>query len=234
MNNIKKLSFYSGFHKATLILSISLMIVFFNSCLNYYQEVKLYPDGSGKMHIDYWMKFINEESEKVAENLGIFNADSIKSEFQSSYTKIENVVVYRDSTDSTTHALIDFSFNHIDSLNKTKAFAESRFSFQEKTGGQVNFSQFVPPIATGFGIDASSLNVTYKYNISGEIISHNAHQVSGKLLTWHYKLSEIGGGKTILVTFQPYKLKETPLWIFILSGAVLLLVLFFLLKKRKN
>jgi len=234
MNNIKKYSNTSKFHKANFSLSIILISILFNGCLNYYQEVNLYPDGSGKMHIDYWMKFLNEESEIVAENLGIFNADSIKSEFQSRYTKIEDVVVYRDSTDSTTHALIDFSFDHIDSLNKTKVFAESRFSFSKKMGGQVDFSQFIPPIATGFGIDASSLNVTYKYNISGEIISHNAHQISGKSLTWHYKLSEIGGGKTITVTFQPYKLKETPIWIFFLSGAVLLLVLFFLLKKRKN
>ena len=234
MNIIKKSFFGFGLYKTILTLFILIITISLNSCLNYYQEVKLYPDGSGKMHVDYWMKFVNEESKIVAENLGIFNADSIRSEFQSRYTKIENVVVYRDSTDSTTHALIDFSFNHIDSLNKTKVFAESRFSFREKTNGQVDFSQFIPPIATGFGIDASSLNVTYKYNISGEIISHNAQQISGKSLTWHYKLSEIGGGKTITVTFQPYKLKETPMWIFFLSGAVLLLVLFFLLKKRKN
>ena len=234
MNYIKKSFFNSEFNKVIFSLLIILISILFNGCLNYYQEVNLYPDGSGKMHIDYWMKFLNEESEIVAENLGIFNADSIKSEFQSRYTKIEDVVVYRDSTDSTTHALIDFSFDHIDSLNKTKVFAESRFSFVEKIGGQVDFSQFIPPIATGFGIDASSLNVTYKYNISGEIISHNAHQISGKSLTWHYNLSEIGGGKTITVTFQPYKLKETPMWIFFLSGAVLILVLFFLLKKRKN
>ena len=215
-----------------LILLISPIL--FTSCLNYYQEVKLYPDGSGEMHIDYWMKFINEESEKVAENLGIFNPDSIKSEFQSEFLKLETVSVYRDSTDSTTHALIDFSFNHIDSLNHTKLFAESRFSFQEKDNDQVDFSQFLAPIATGFGIDAGKFNVTYKYTISGEISSHNAHEVSGKTLTWHYSLSEIGGGKTISVTFQPYKLKETPTWIYYLSGAVLLLVLFFLLKKRKN
>ena len=234
MNIIKKSFFDFGLYKTILTLFILIITISLNSCLNYYQEVKLYPDGSGKMHVDYWMKFVNEESKIVAENLGIFNADSIRSEFQSRYTKIENVVVYRDSTDSTTHALIDFSFNHIDSLNKTKVFAESRFSFREKTNGQVDFSQFIPPIATGFGIDASSLNVTYKYNISGEIISHNAQQISGKSITWHYKLSEIGGGKTITVTFQPYKLKETPMWIFFLSGAVLILVLFFLLKKRKN
>ena len=234
MNNNKKSSFRSYFFKIILILFILYIAISVNGCLNYYQEVRLYPDGSGKMHIDYWMKFVNKESEKVAEYLGIFNPDSIKSEFSSKYTKINDVAVYRDSTDSTTHALIDFSFSHIDSLNKTKVFSESRFSFKEKTGGQVVFSQFIPPIATGFGMDASNLNVTYSYIISGEIINHNANQVSGKTLTWHYKLSEIGGGKTISVTFRPYKLKETPTWIYYLSGAVLLLVLFFLLKKRKN
>ncbi|MCK7523721.1 MAG: hypothetical protein MZV64_41895 [Ignavibacteriales bacterium] len=101
--------------------------------MNYYQEVTLYPDGSGKMRIDYWMKFINEESEKVVDNLGIFNPDSIRSGFQSAYSKVENVNVYRDTTDFSTHAVIDISFNHIDSLNKTKVFAEYNFSFQEKT-----------------------------------------------------------------------------------------------------
>jgi LPXTG-motif cell wall-anchored protein len=232
MNNTKISLIKSN--KPFLLLMLFIMATIFNSCLNYYQEVTLYPDGSGKMRIDYWMKFINEESEKVVDNLGIFNPDSIRSGFQSAYSKVENVNVYRDTTDFSTHAVIDISFNHIDSLNKTKVFAEYNFSFQEKTQGQIVFSQFIPPIATGFGIDASTFNVTYQYTFSGEILSHNAHQVSGKTLTWRYSLSEIGGGKTISVTFQPYKLKETPTWIYILSGAVLLLVLFFLLKKRKS
>ena len=232
MNNVK-ISFIKS-NKTFLFLSLFFMVAVFNSCLNYYQEVTLYPDGSGKMRIDYWMKFINEESEKVVDNLGIFNPDSIRSGFQSAYSKVENVNVYRDTTDFSTHAVIDISFNHIDSLNKTKVFAEYNFYFQEKTQGQIVFSQFIPPIATGFGIDASTFNVTYQYTISGDVLSHNAHQVSGKTLTWRYSLSEIGGGKTISVTFQPYKLKETPTWIYILSGAVLLLVLFFLLKKRKS
>lgn len=234
MYNLKQFLKNPFIKKSLSFIIVCFSLVSFNGCLNYYQEVKLYPDGSGVMYIDYWMKFINEESEKVAVNLGIFNPDSIRSEFKSDFTIIKDVSVYRDTTDSTTHAVIDFSFNHIDSLNKTKVFAESRFSFKEKASGQVDFSQFLPPIATGFGIDASEFNVTYKYTIPGEIISHNAHEVSGKSLTWHYSLSEIGGGKTISVTFQPYKLKETPTWIYYLSGAVLLLVLFFLLKKRKN
>jgi len=228
--------FYPPYKTSVNIVQIILilLLIIFNGCLNYNQEVVLYPDGSGKMKIDYWMKFVNEESEKVVENLGIFNPDSIKSGFQSKHSQVENVTVFRDTTDSTTHAIIELSFNHIDSLNQTKVFAEYNFSFQEKTGGQIIFSQFIPPIATGFGIDASNYRVTYKYSIPGEIISHNANLVSGKTLTWQYNLSEIGGGKKISVTFQPYKLKETPTWIYILSGAVLLLVLFFLLKKRKS
>ncbi len=234
MINLKKLDYRYLLKKSISILFLVIITINLNGCLNYYQEVRLYPDGSGEMHIDYWMKFINEESEKVAENLGIFNPDSIKSVFQSPYILLKNVSVYRDTTDSTTHALIDFSFSHIDSLNKTKVFSESRFSFKKMANDRVEFNQFIPPIATGFGIDGSKFNVTYVYTIPGEILGHNANKVAGKSLTWHYKLSEIGGGKTISVTFQPYKLKETPTWIYYLSGAVLLLVLFFLLKKRKN
>ncbi len=234
MDISKTLNFFRSHYRTIVKFFLCILLVFQFGCLNYYQEVTLYPDGSGKMKINYWMKFINDESEKVVDNLGIFNPDSIKSGFQSAYSQVENVYVYRDTTDSSTHAVIDLSFNHIDSLNRTKVFAEYNFSFQEKTGGQIIFSQFIPPIATGFGIDATKFSVTYKYTIPGEILSHNANEVSGKSLTWRYNLSEIGGGKTISVTFQPYKLKETPVWIYFLSGAVLLLVLFFLLKKRKS
>jgi len=234
MNFSKALTFFRSLPTVRTRKVSFILLIFLNSCLNYYQEVTLYPDGSGKMKIDYWMKFVNEESAKVLDNLGIFNPDSIKSGFQSPYCHVENVNVYTDTTDYSTHAIIDLSFNHIDSLNKTKVFAEYNFSFQQKTDAQVIFSQFIPPIATGFGIDANTYNVTYKYIIPGEIISHNAKEVSGKSLTWQYNLAEIGGGKIITVTFQPYKLKETPVWIYILSGAVLILVLFFLLKKRKS
>jgi len=232
MNNNKISHLNSNKHYFLPLLF--LIIISLNGCLNYYQEVTLYPDGSGKMRIDYWMKFVNEENEKLVDNLGIFNSDSIRSGFQSNFSSVENVNVYRDTTDFTTHAVIDISFTHIDSLNKAKVFSEYKFSFVEKTGGQIVFSQFIPPIATGFGIDASTFSVAYKYIIPGDILSHNAHQVSGKSLTWSYNLSEIGGGKAISVTFQPYKLKETPIWIYFLSGAVLLLVIFFLLKKRKS
>jgi len=211
-----------------------LFILSLTGCLNYYQETKLYPDGSGTMHIDYWMKIMNPESEKVIESIGLFNADSIRNEFSSMYSKIENVVVFKDTTDSTTHAQIDLSFTHIDSLNKSTVFADAQFSFKEGAAGQIVFTQFIPPIATGFGIDARKFFVTYKYIFSGDIITHNAQEFSGRTLTWHYALSEIEGGKTISATFRPFKLKETPIWIYVLSGAVLLLVVFFLFSKKRR
>ncbi len=186
------------------------------------------------MHIDYWMMLPDDESTSVASKIGIFNPDSIKKEFSSEHSIVENVVVYKDTTDSTTHAIIDLTFTHIDSLNKTSAFSDSQFSFKEGAAGHIVFSQFIAPIATGFGIEGSNYFVSYEYIFSGDIITHNAHSSSGRTLKWQYALSEIGGGKTISVTFRPFKLKETPTWIFVLTGFVLLLVTFFLLRKKKS
>jgi len=219
--------------KLLFILIFCAFSLSFSGCLNYIQEVILYPDGSGEMHIDYWMKLPDKDSRNVANKIGIFNPDSIRNEFISAYSEINNIIVYTDSTDSTTHAIVDFSFIHIDSLNLTKAFADSRFSFKKEQSGEIMFSQTILPITTGFGIDASEYNVIYKYTFSGSIISHNAHSVNNRTLIWNYTLSDIGGGKTISVLFRPHKLKKTPDWIYMLTGAVLTLVIFFLFRKKR-
>jgi len=214
-------------------LLLVLILFYFTGCLNYVQEVTLYPDGSGKTRIEYWMKLPDEESKTVADNIGIFNPDSIRREFKSVHINLVNIEVYSDTTDSTTHAIIDFTFDRIDSLNFTKAFSDANFTFQEGASGMINFTQFIPPIATGFGIDATQYRVSYIYTFSGKILVHNAHHVEKSTLFWNYSLADIGGGKTIYVTLRPYKLKETPDWIYMLSGTVLALVIFFLLRKQK-
>lgn len=212
---------------------VVLILFYLTGCLNYVQEVTLYTDGSGKTRIEYWMKLPDEESIAVAENVGIFNSDSIRSEFNSVHIKLVNIDVYSDITDSTTHAIIDFTFDRIDSLNRTKAFKDANFTFEEGASGVINFTQFIPPIATGFGIDATQYNVSYIYTFSGKILVHNAHEINKRTLSWNYSLADIGGGKSISVTFIPYKLKETPNWIYMLTGTVLALVIFFLLRKQK-
>jgi hypothetical protein len=216
------------------ILFLSLILALVSGCLNYIQDVNLYPDGSGKMKINYWMKTPDSSSIKTIGKIGIFNEDTIKSEFSSPFTKIKEVRVYADSTDSTMHSIIDLSFTHIDSLNKTKAFADAHFSFKDGAAGQKVFSQFIPPIATGWGIDGSNFRIQYKYTFSGEVVQHNAHNQENKTLIWNYNLSELGSGKTISVSFIPYKIKETPYWIYMISGAVLIIVIIFLFKKKKD
>lgn len=203
-------------------------------CLNYTQDTTIYPDGSGDMNINYWMKFSDTTNIATILSLEIFNADSIKKEFSSPFVNIKNVTTYSDTTDSTIHANIELSFNHIDSLNTVNAFAQSRFSLEDGAAGQKIFSQFIPPVTTGFGIDGKNYRVTYNYEIRGDIITHNATNKSRNNLTWSYSLDDIGKGKTISVTFKPFKLKETPYWIYILAGLVLLIVIFFLVRKKKD
>jgi hypothetical protein len=215
-------------------LSLVAILLSLYGCLNYTQEVHLYPDGSGKMKINYWMNLPETGDTTTLNKIGIFNRELIEKEFSSAYTILNNVEVYNDSIDSTTHALIDLNFAHIDSLNKVKVFEDFQFSLNDGATGQKVFSQFIPPIATGFGIDGSEYTITYVYTFSGTIITHNAHTEDGQTLTWKYTLAEIGSGKTISVTFRPFKLKETPYWIYVLSGIVLLIVIIFLFRKKKG
>jgi hypothetical protein len=215
------------------ILVFIFLAIFSSGCLNYIQDVNLYADGSGKMRIIYWMKLPDVENVKVLDRIGLFNADSIRNEFTSKYDNIDDIKVYSDSTDSTTHAIIELSFQSIDSLNNTRAFVSSNFSLQDGASGQKVFSQFIAPIATGFGLDGSNFNVTYKYTFAGDILSDNSTSKDGRTLIWKYSLAEIGNGKTISVTFKPFKLKETPHWIYILMGFVLIIVTIFLVRKKK-
>lgn len=217
--------------RVLFLLMFSLTV---SGCLNYIQNTSIYPDGSGKMSITYWMKSTDQEFSKALDKIGIFNADSIRKEFTSNFIQIENISVYSDSTDSTTHATIKISFESVDSLNQTKVFHDSQFSFKDGAANQKIFSQFILPIATGFGIDGSKFRVSYIYTFSGDIITHNAQSQDKQSLTWQYSLDELGSGKTISVTFRPFKIKETPTWIYILSGTVLLVVIFFLFKKKKD
>ncbi len=216
------------------LLLLSFLAIVINGCLNYNQHIYLYPDGSGKTSVEYWMPLPDSTGALFLERLGLFNADSIRNEFSSTHSTIENIAVFSDSTDSTIHAKIELSFVQIDSLNEARAFSDAEFSLKDGAEGQKIFSQFIPPIATGFGIDGSKYFVKYIYTVSGEIITHNAHNEENQTLTWNYSLSEIGSGKTISFTFRPFKLKETPYWIFFLSGAVLLIVIFFLFRKKKD
>lgn len=216
------------------VISFIISVFIVTGCLNYEQKVLIYPDGSGNMEIHYWMNVPDSITAKSVSNLGIFIPDSIQKEFSSPFVKILEIKTYSDTTDSTIHSVIKIEFSSIDSLNTIKAFAQSEFSLKDGASNQKIFTQFIPPVTTGFGIDGSKYFVKYVYEIRGDIITHNATNQNKNILTWQYNLNEIGRGKTISVTFKPFKLKETPKWIYYLAGLVLIVVIFYLFRKKKD
>jgi hypothetical protein len=214
-----------------LILMIPFML---NGCLNYSQETKLKTDGSGEMAIHYWAKIKTADDSVMVNRFGYFNKDSLNALFSSKYDKISKIEIYNDSNDTTVHAKIEISFSSIDSLNKMRPFRDANFSFKDGAANQKIFSQFVSPAASVFSLQASGMTATYTYYLPGEVIAHNAHNLKGNKLTWVYKLSDIGTGKTLTATIRPFKLKETPVWIYAAALIVLLVVTIFLFKKNKS
>ncbi len=216
------------------ILSIFLLVYFISGCINYEQKAYVYPDGTGNMEIRYWMKAADSASLASISSLNIFNPDSVKNEFNYSFLKNFEVISYVDSSDSTINTKIKFDFNGIDSLNLTRTFSQYQFSLTDGAAGQKIFSQFIPPLTSGFGIDSQNFTIKYVYTFHGDIISHNATSVIKRNLIWEYNYSEIGRGKTISVTFKPFKIKETPVWIYVLAGLVFIIVVFYLFRKKRD
>lgn len=212
--------------------NISFLLLFITGCLDYTQVTTIKTDNSGTMFIHYWMKWDSPKDSLIVEELGIFVQDSVYKEFSSEYSSIKNVEVYRDYNDSTIHAKVDLEFQSLDSLNTTKAFRGSELSIKEGEKNTKIFSQFIQPIATGFGIESKDFSLTYIYYLPGEILSHNATEVSRNKLTWKYTLDEIGTGKFITASYRPFKLKETPTFIYYCALFVLIIVIIFVFSKR--
>ncbi len=211
-----------------------LLLILLTGCLNYEQITTVRTDDSGKMFIHYWMKFYSNQDSILVNQLGIFNEDSVKSQFSSSFTTVKTVNVFSDFTDSTIHAQIEFEFTKFDSLNLLRPFRNNELSIKKGPDNTKIFSQFIPPFATGFGFEPKQYKLKYVYYLPGEIIKHNAKEISNNKLTWEFSLEDIGTGKTISATYIPFKLKETPMIIYILAFVVLLIVITFLFKKRKD
>lgn len=217
------------FNKVLLVLLVSL-----TACLNYTQVTTIKTDDSGKMYIHYWMHMDPDLDSLLLTKLGLFNEDSLESIFNANFTELNFSKVYHDFSDSSLHSQIEFEFTNFDSLNKLQFFKHSELSVKDGPEDTKIFSQFIQPITTSFGLYDKSLTVSYVYYLPGEIIFHNANSHSRNKLTWVFTVDNIGTGKTISANYIPFRLKETPRWIYYLAGIVIIIVLVFLLKKSKK
>lgn len=216
-----------------VILAIPFLILILTSCLNYTQITTIKTDGSGEMFVHYWMKWEDKRDSVLLNKLQIFNEDSIYSEFSSKHNTIERVETFLNYSDSTIHSQVELDFNNFDSLKYTKAFKGANFSLLDGPNDTKIFSQFIAPFPTGFGLKSDQFVITLIYYLPGEILSHNANSRSRNKLTWEYSLANIGSGKTITATYRPFRLKETPLWVYLSTLTVILIVLVYLFRKRK-
>jgi len=214
------------------LLVFTFLVLGLTNCLDYTQVTTIKTDGTGTMFIHYFMKWTSQRDSSLVEQFGIFNKDSVYKEFSSEFSHVINVEVYKDLQDSTIHGKIELSFNSLDSLNRTPAFRKSQLSVKDGEQNSKIFSQFIPPIATGFGLDSKTFGLTFVYYLPGEILSHNATETYRNKLTWKYSLDEVGMGKYINASYRPFKLKETPIWIYIIALLVLIVVIVYLFSKR--
>ncbi len=216
-----------------IIFLLMFLSIFLPSCLNYKQITTIKTDGSGEMFIHYWLKWEDKRDSVLLNKLHIFNTDSIGSEFSSTHIILKRIETFVNYSDSTIHAQVQFEFNDFDSLKFTKAFKGANFNLLDGPGGTKIFSQFIPPFATGFGLKGDEFKISLVYYLPGEILDHNAKSKSRNKLTWEYSLLEIGTGEKITATYRPFRLKETPSWVYYSTLTVILIVLFYLLRKRK-
>lgn len=212
---------------------IILLILLFSGCLNYEQVATIKKNGSGEMFIHYWTKMSQLPDSLLLLSTGIFNKDTLAVKYSSKFTTIDYTEVYKDFSDSTVHAKVKFIFSDIDSLNLIPAFKNYNFTFEEinddeyKFSQDINYFQFSPDSTDNY-------KMSFTYYLPGKILSHNANSASLNKLVWEFDLNEAENIKQLTATFEPFRLNETPRWVYYSGIFVFLVVLYFLFRFKKN
>ncbi len=214
---------------AAILFSFSL-----SGCLNYEQVTNLKIDGSGDTYIHFWTGIKKSDDSLVVVASGLFDESSLKEKFNVSFIEITEIETYRNMIDSTIHSKVKFSFSDIDSLNLLNLFSGVSFVFEEDENEDIIFKHIINPSSTDYGFPEVDCVFFYTYYIPGKIIEHNANRKSNNKLEWKFSSSELNKSNTLMARFTPYKLKETPLWIYYLSLFIFIVVVLYLFKKKRT
>lgn len=214
------------------ILQLLLLLLLATGCVSFEQVTSLKTDKSGKMYIHYWVRWQGAQDTILYNKTPLFTEDSLRQELNRGYIEVNNIDVYKHYIDSTLHSHVEFRFTNIDSLNNGQAFKDFNFQVKPGPGGIETFSQYIPPYSMGFGFSGDSVTISYVYYLPGKIINHNASEMEANKLTWRFTPADISKGVVINATYIPFKLKETPVWIYIFGMVVILVVFVFLFRKK--
>ena len=88
ISNIFKLKRKKELNTIVRIFSV-FYLVLLSGCLNYIQDVNIYPDGSGKMSLHYWSNLPYDIDSEQLKNITFFNTEFLKKEYSSKYYNLK-------------------------------------------------------------------------------------------------------------------------------------------------
>ena len=219
--------------KKYLQVVIAFLLLTLSGCLNYEQISTIKKDGSGEMYIHYWTNLNSMPDSLLLLNTGIFNKDSLANKYLSRYTTLDFSEVYNDFSDSTIHAKVKFNFTNVDSLNRIPALKNYNFVFNEISDEEYTFSQDINYFQ--FTPDSSqNYKMSFTYYLPGHVLYHNANSLSQNKLVWEISLNDSVKIEQLNATIEPFRLNETPPWVYYSGIFVFFVVLYFLFRFKKN
>ncbi len=213
------------------LISLVLSFIFLQSCISFEQTTKLYKDGSGESFIHLWSNVINDSTNSALEN--IFSEDSLVAKFTSPFCEVTDSEIYNDFRDSTVHAKIWFKFDDAEKLGNIKGLEGNIFEYKTISEKEKIFTHKIN-FPYYFSDNASAkMNISYTYYLPGNILEHNADRISINELTWYFTEKDLQNNIEIMARIEPFKLKETPVWIYYLALSIIIILFLFLFIKKK-
>ncbi|MBD3409135.1 MAG: hypothetical protein GF419_02930 [Ignavibacteriales bacterium] len=235
-------------NKARPFRFLALSLVFATtSCLDYEQETVLNADDSGTTTISYGVEARDTIAADSLLTLAPFNPDSLLAFFgagvEDSLFVLDSIAAWREGTEARFYVKI--SFANIDTLLLAAPFKDLPITVVHSAPGQRKLEQFLPPepslFADFFSPDSNALlapDTAYAveaiFRLPELVVAHSAvEELSANELRWRYDETTLETGKTISITYGPYPPKGTPTWVYYATGFVLVLVGYYLLRKKK-
>ena len=136
--------------KKLAYLFIALALLSFASCINYDNEITLNNDGSGKIHIHYWMaesmyNMMKGAPPKEGEEpkADPFAEEEVVKSYQGEGLSVSNFKTEPDTEkEPNRHVWLDVSFKNITNLSNCKEFEKWVFKFDAKDS--IAFSAVLP------------------------------------------------------------------------------------------
>jgi hypothetical protein len=235
-------------NKAIPLILLALALVFATtSCVDYEQETVINADDSGTTTIGYAVEARDAAAADSLLTLTPFNPDSLLALFaegiEDSLFVVDTIAAWREGTEARFFARV--SFSNIDSLLLAAPFTDFRITVVHSAPGQRKLEQFLPPepplFADFFAPDSNDLlapdsayAIEAIYRLPELVVAHSAvEELTANDLLWRYDETTLEAGKTISITYGPYPPKGTPTWVYYATGFVLVLVGYYLLRKKK-